>query len=204
MANEIQRHLVEETRLGIPAVIHEEVCAGLMARGATVFPQPIGLASTWDPSLIERMASVVRAEMRAIGAHQGLSPVLDVCRDPRWGRIEETFGEDPHLVAMMGNAFVRGLQGETLGDGVVANVLRYPTSSVVASSPARSTAASRIGCTSKARAFYISRAITTGMAVRGITRWTAVITLSLKPQRPRRTSRWKTRCSSHVSFFRIR
>ena len=58
--------------------------------------------------------------MRAIGAHQGLSPVLDVCRDPRWGRIEETFGEDPHLVAMMGNAFVRGLQGESLVDGVVA------------------------------------------------------------------------------------
>ena len=119
-ANEIQRFLVEETRLGIPTIIHEEVCAGLMARGATVFPQPIGLASTWDPPLIERMASVVRAEMRAIGAHQGLSPVLDVCRDPRWGRIEETFGEDPHLVAMMGNAFVRGLQGEAFGDGVVA------------------------------------------------------------------------------------
>ncbi len=120
VANEIQRYLVEETRLGIPTIVHEEVCAGLMARGATVFPQPIGLASTWDPSLVERMATIVRTEMRAIGAHQGLSPVLDVCRDPRWGRIEETFGEDPHLVAMMGNAFVRGLQGESLGDGVVA------------------------------------------------------------------------------------
>ncbi len=111
-ANEIQRFLIEGSRLGIPAIIHEEVCAGLMARGATVFPQPIGLASTWDPSLVERMATIVRTEMRAIGAHQGLSPVLDVCRDPRWGRIEETFGEDPHLVAMMGNAFVRGLQGD--------------------------------------------------------------------------------------------
>ena len=120
MANEIQRFLVEETRLGIPTIVHEEVCAGLMARGATVFPQPIGLASTWDPSLVERMATIVRTEMRAIGAHQGLSPVLDVCRDPRWGRIEETFGEDPHLVAMMGNAFVRGLQGDSLVDGVVA------------------------------------------------------------------------------------
>ncbi|HWM18574.1 MAG TPA: glycoside hydrolase family 3 N-terminal domain-containing protein, partial [Ilumatobacteraceae bacterium] len=125
VANEIQRHLLEETRLGVPAIVHEEVCAGLMARGATVFSQPIGLASTWDPSLIERMAAVVRAEMRAIGAHQGLSPVLDVCRDPRWGRIEETFGEDPHLVAMMGNAFVRGLQGPTLDDGVVATAKHF-------------------------------------------------------------------------------
>jgi beta-glucosidase len=125
VANAIQRHLVEQTRLGIPAIIHEEVCAGLMARGATVFPQPIGLASTWDPSLVERMATIVRTEMRAIGAHQGLSPVLDVCRDPRWGRIEETFGEDPHLVAMMGNAFVRGLQGGALDEGVVATAKHF-------------------------------------------------------------------------------
>jgi beta-glucosidase len=125
VANEIQRHLVGETRLGIPAIVHEEVCAGLMARGATVFPQPIGLASTWDPSLVERMATIVRTEMRAIGAHQGLSPVLDVCRDPRWGRIEETFGEDPHLVAMMGNAFVRGLQGDSLEVGVVATAKHF-------------------------------------------------------------------------------
>lgn len=119
-ANAIQRHLVEHTRLGIPAIVHEEVCAGYMGRSATVFPQPIGLASTWDPALVHQMASVVRQEMRACGAHQGLSPVLDVCRDPRWGRTEETFGEDPHLVAMMGCAFVRGLQGDSLGDGVVA------------------------------------------------------------------------------------
>jgi beta-glucosidase len=125
VANEIQRYLLVETRLGIPAIVHEEVCAGLMARGAPVFPQPIGLASTWDPALIERMAAVVRAEMRAIGAHQGLSPVLDVCRDPRWGRIEETFGEDPHLVAMMGNAFVRGLQGPALDEGVVATAKHF-------------------------------------------------------------------------------
>jgi beta-xylosidase len=120
VANAIQRYLLEETRLGIPTIVHEEVCAGLMARGATVFPQPIGLASTWDPALVERMATIVRTEMRALGAHQGLSPVLDVCRDPRWGRIEETFGEDPHLVAMMGSAFVRGLQGSALDEGVVA------------------------------------------------------------------------------------
>lgn len=119
-ANLVQRHLVEHTRLGIPAIVHEEVCAGLMARDATVFPQPIGLASTWEPELVRQMADVVRDEMRACGAHQGLSPVLDVCRDARWGRIEETFGEDPHLVAMMGCAFVDGLQGTSLADGVVA------------------------------------------------------------------------------------
>lgn len=124
-ANVIQRHLVEHTRLGIPAIVHEEVCAGFMGRSATVFPQPIGLASTWDPGLVRQMATVVRREMRACGAHQGLSPVLDVCRDPRWGRTEETFGEDPHLVAMMGCAFVRGLQGETFADGVVATAKHF-------------------------------------------------------------------------------
>jgi beta-glucosidase len=120
LANAIQRHLVEETRLGIPAIVHEEICSGLMARDATVFPQAIGVASTWRPELAEAMADTVRAQMRAIGAHQGLSPVLDVCRDPRWGRTEETFGEDPHLVARMGVAFVRGLQGADLADGVIA------------------------------------------------------------------------------------
>jgi len=125
MANRIQQHLAEKTRLGIPAIVHEEVCAGLMARDATVFPQAIGVASTWDPSLNEQMAGVVRAEMRAIGAHQGLSPVLDVCRDPRWGRIEETYGEDPHIVAVMGIAFVRGLQGDSFDDGVVATAKHF-------------------------------------------------------------------------------
>jgi beta-glucosidase len=120
VANRIQEFLVGKTRLGIPAIVHEEVCAGLMARGATVFPQPIGLASTWDPGLVEEMTAIVRAEMRAVGAHQGLAPVLDVCRDPRWGRLEETFGEDPHLVACMGVAYVRGLQGGSRRDGVVA------------------------------------------------------------------------------------
>jgi beta-glucosidase len=125
LANEIQRFLLEETRLGIPAVVHEEVCAGLMSRGATVFPQPIGLACSWDPSLVEQMAEVVRKEMRAVGAQQGLSPVLDVCRDPRWGRMEETFGEDQHLVAMFGNAFVRGLQGDDFATGVVATAKHF-------------------------------------------------------------------------------
>lgn len=125
VANSIQQFLVNETRLGIPAIIHEEICSGLMANDSTVFPQAIGLASTWEPALAEAMADVVRGQMRAIGAHQGLSPVLDVCRDPRWGRTEETFGEDPHLVASLGMAFVRGLQGDRLADGVLATAKHF-------------------------------------------------------------------------------
>ncbi len=119
-ANAVQRYLIDETRLGIPAIVHEEICSGLMARGSTVFPQAIGVASTWEPELSAALADAVRSQMRMVGAHQGLSPVLDVCRDPRWGRTEETFGEDPYLVSRMGVAFVRGLQGRDLRDGVVA------------------------------------------------------------------------------------
>jgi beta-glucosidase len=125
LANLIQRRLVEETRLGIPAIVHEEICSGLMAPEATVFPQAIGLASTWEPALVEAIASTIRTQMRAAGAHQGLGPLLDVCRDPRWGRLEETFGEDPHLVARMGVAFVRGLQGDDLRTGVVATAKHF-------------------------------------------------------------------------------
>jgi beta-glucosidase len=124
LANEIQQHLVSETRLGIPAIVHEEVCSGLMARDAVVFPQAIGVASTWAPELAHAMADVIRGQMRAVGSHQGLSPVLDVCRDARWGRTEETFGEDPHLVARMGVAFVQGLQGRN-GGAVVATAKHF-------------------------------------------------------------------------------
>jgi beta-glucosidase len=120
LANAIQRHLVTATRLGVPAIVHEEICSGLMSRGSTIFPQAIGVASTWEPDLNAALADAVRTQMRSIGAHQGLSPVLDVCRDPRWGRTEETFGEDPHLVARMGVAFVHGLQGDDPATGVVA------------------------------------------------------------------------------------
>jgi beta-glucosidase len=125
VANSIQEFLVNETRLGIPAIIHEEICSGLMARDSTVFPQAIGVACTWEPDLAEAMADVVRVQMRAMGAHQGLSPVLDICRDPRWGRAEETFGEDPYLVATMGVAFVRGLQGHRLTEGVLATAKHF-------------------------------------------------------------------------------
>ena len=96
-----------------------------MAREATVFPQAIGLASTWDPALARSLAEAIGGQMRAVGAHHGLAPVLDVCRDPRWGRTEETFGEDPYLVARMGVAFVQGLQGESLRDGVIATAKHF-------------------------------------------------------------------------------
>jgi beta-glucosidase len=120
MANAIQGYLAAHTRLAIPAMVHEESCSGLMALGATSFPQIIGLASTWTPALAEAMSSVIRCQMRAVGAHQGLAPVLDVARDPRWGRVEETFGEDPTLVSQMGMAYIRGLQGPDLSQGVMA------------------------------------------------------------------------------------
>jgi beta-glucosidase len=119
-ANDIQRFLVEETRLGIPAIIHEESLAGLTARGATQFPQAIGLASTWNPDLLEAMGAVIRAQMRAVGARQTLAPVLDIARDPRWGRTEETYGEDPYLAARLGVAYVRGVQTADLRGGVAA------------------------------------------------------------------------------------
>lgn len=120
LVNDVQQFLVTQTRLGIPAIVHEEVCSGVMARGSMIFPQAIGVASTWEPELNRRLADAVRTQMRATGSHQGLSPVLDVVRDPRWGRTEETYGEDPYLVSRMGVAFVRGLQGESLAQGVIA------------------------------------------------------------------------------------
>ncbi len=119
-ANAIQRFLVEETRLGIPALVHEESCAGFTARDATQFPQAIGLAATFDPELVERVGAVILAQMLAVGARETLAPVLDVARDPRWGRCEETFGEDPYLAARMGVAYVRGVQGPDLARGVAA------------------------------------------------------------------------------------
>lgn len=119
-ANLLQKFLKEQTRLGIPAIIHEECCAGLMSAGSTVFPQMIGLASTFRPELAEQMTSAIRLQMRAVGAHQGLAPVLDVARDPRWGRVEETFGEDPSLVSRFGVAYIKGLQTDDLSNGVMA------------------------------------------------------------------------------------
>jgi beta-glucosidase len=112
LTNAIQRFFLENSRLGIPVIFHEECLHGLAAPGATSFPQPIGLASTFDPELVESLYAMTAAEARARGAHQALTPVVDVARDPRWGRVEETFGEDPFLAARMGVAAVRGFQGD--------------------------------------------------------------------------------------------
>jgi len=112
--NAAQKWSVEKTRLGIPMFMHEESLHGLVAPGATSFPQSIGLASTWDPKLLEQIFSVAAREARSRGANLVLAPVVDVARDPRWGRIEETYGEDPYLVGEMGLAAIRGFQGSTL------------------------------------------------------------------------------------------
>ena len=119
LMNEIQHVLVTRTRLGIPAMVHEEAVGGYCARDATQFPQAIGLASTWDEQLILEVGGVIRRQMMAVGARHVLSPVLDVARDARWGRVEETYGEDPYLVGRMGAAYVRGLQTADLRDGVI-------------------------------------------------------------------------------------
>ena len=125
LMNAIQAVAVERTRLGIPLVVHEEAAAGLCARDATVFPQGIGLASTWDPSLIGEVADVIRRQMLAVGARHALAPVLDIARDPRWGRVEETYGEDPFLAGAIGTAYVRGLQTDDLRNGVVATAKHF-------------------------------------------------------------------------------
>lgn len=129
--NALQKWAVEQTRLGIPVLTHEESLHGFAAKDATSFPQSIGMASSWDPDLIREINSVIAREVRARGVHLVLSPVVDVARDPRWGRIEETFGEDPHLVAEIGVAAVEGLQGvgkpDTLPDGKVYATLKHMT-----------------------------------------------------------------------------
>jgi beta-glucosidase len=118
--NQLQKFLVEKTRLGIPAILHEECCSGAMLLGGTMFPQMLGLASTFQPELARQMTGFIRQQLLAIGARQGLAPVLDVARDPRWGRVEETFGEDPTLVSQFGMAYITGLQSEDLAKGVMA------------------------------------------------------------------------------------
>lgn len=112
LTNTLQRYLAEETRLGVPALFNEEGLHGLMAEGSTSFPQAIALGSTWDVDLVEAVYAAVAKETRVRGSNYVYTPVLDLARDPRWGRVEETFGEDPYLVSRMGVAAVRGLQGE--------------------------------------------------------------------------------------------
>jgi len=120
IANQIQKYLITNTRLGIPAIIHEESCSGYMAKGGTCFPQTIGVASTWDPESVEEMGTVIKEQMRSVGAHQALAPVLDVTRDARWGRVEETFGEDPYLASKMGTSYIKGIQGSDWKQGIMA------------------------------------------------------------------------------------
>jgi len=121
----IQQRLIEQTRLGIPAIIHGEALSGALLPGADNFPLAIGLGAAWNPDSIEAMAEVIRKQFRAVGIAQALSPVLDVGRDPRWGRIGETYGEDPTLISSLGVAFVRGLQGDTLSEGVAATAKHF-------------------------------------------------------------------------------
>jgi len=120
--NAIQRWVRDSTRLGIPVLFHEEALHGLQGPEATSFPQAIALASAWNPELSERIFATVAAEIRARGAHQVLAPVVDVAREPRWGRIEETYGEDPYLSARLGVAAVRGFQGAARLQGATPSV----------------------------------------------------------------------------------
>ena len=127
--NDIQRWAVTQTRLGIPVLFHEECLHGYMAADATMFPMAIGMSGSFDTALVREVNAVIARETRAHGSHLVLSPVVDIARDPRWGRIEETFGEDPYLCGEMGVASVLGLQGEgrTLGAGQVFATLKHMT-----------------------------------------------------------------------------
>ncbi len=112
LTNKIQKFFLENSRLKIPVVFHEECLHGHWAIDSTHFPQPIALAASFDPSLVERLFTMTAEEARVRGAHHVLTPVVDVVRDPRWGRCEETYGEDPYLVSRMGIAAVKGFQGD--------------------------------------------------------------------------------------------
>jgi beta-xylosidase len=118
---ELQAEIASAGRFGIPAIVHEECLTGFMTHGATVFPTPLAWGAAWAPELVEEMAACVGASMREVGVHQGLAPVLDVTRDVRWGRTEETIGEDPHLVTTVGLAYVRGLRSA----GILATLKHF-------------------------------------------------------------------------------
>ncbi|SDI95291.1 beta-glucosidase [Lentzea albidocapillata subsp. violacea] len=116
-----QRQIIEASRFGIPAVAHEECLTGLAAWQATVYPSPLCWGATFEPDLVRRMAARFGDSMRRLGVHQGLAPVLDVARDLRWGRVEETIGEDPHLVGTIGAAYVAGLESA----GIVSTLKHF-------------------------------------------------------------------------------
>ncbi|TFV96898.1 beta-glucosidase family protein [Leifsonia flava] len=116
-----QERIIRESRFGIPAMAHEECLAGFAAWGATAYPVPLSWGAAFDPDLVERMAARIGADMSGLGVHQGLAPVLDVVRDARWGRVEETIGEDPYLIGTVASAYIRGLESE----GVVATLKHF-------------------------------------------------------------------------------
>ncbi len=128
LTNQVQKLMIEDTRLGIPLIFHEECLHGLAATGGTSYPQAIGLASTWDPALLQKIFTATALEVRTRGVQECLMPVIDLARDPRWGRTEETYGEDPYLVSRMGVAAVKGLQGggqSIDGDHVLATLKHF-------------------------------------------------------------------------------
>ncbi len=127
-ANAVQKWLIEHTRLGIPAILHDEILHGHMAQGSTSFPQPIALSTTWDPEFVSKVFTVAALETRVRGSHQVLGPNLDVAREPRWGRTEETYGEDPYLVSRMAVAVIKALQGPGPGidgDHIIATAKHF-------------------------------------------------------------------------------
>jgi len=113
LTNAIQKFFLEKSRLGIPVIFHEECLHGHASIDGTSFPQPIALGATFNPKLVESLFAMTAEEARARGTHQALAPVVDVAREPRWGRVEETYGEDPYLVSRLGIAAVRGFQGDS-------------------------------------------------------------------------------------------
>ena len=119
-ANAIQKWVAENTRLSIPLLFQNEALNGFLAIGATNFPTPINMASAWRPDLVQEAAQIIRDEMRVVGVRKGLAPVVDLSQDPRWGRVYETYGEDPYVNAVNGSAFTRGLQTDDLQNGVVS------------------------------------------------------------------------------------
>lgn len=117
----LQRDIISHTRLGIPATVHEECLTGFATKGATTYPTPLGMAASFNPELIERIGAAIGQDLRSAGVHHALAPVLDVVRDYRWGRVEETMGEDPLLVSKAVSAYVRGIQSA----GVVATLKHF-------------------------------------------------------------------------------
>ncbi|NUR00041.1 MAG: glycoside hydrolase family 3 protein, partial [Streptomyces sp.] len=113
-----QARIASANRFGIAALAHEECLAGFAAWRATAYPVPLSWGATFDPDTVRRMAAAIGRDMRSVGVHQGLAPVLDVVRDARWGRVEETVGEDPYLVGTIGTAYVQGLESA----GIVATL----------------------------------------------------------------------------------